>query len=34
LDKQKERLKKLPRSKMVERGKTAQFPDLEIELVK
>jgi hypothetical protein len=32
--KQKERLQKLPRSKMAERGKTAQFPDLEIELVK
>ena len=31
---QKERLQKLPRSKMAERGKTAQFPDLEIELVK
>jgi hypothetical protein len=32
--KQKERLQKLPRSKMAERGKTAPFPDLEIELVK
>ena len=31
--KQKERLQKLQHSKMAERGKTAQFPDLEIELV-
>lgn len=32
--KQKERLTKIPRSKMAERGKTTQFPVLETELVK